>query len=130
MATWAELESYIRGNYRTEAGSTDTFIRMIFTLPDGRTQVVMVGRAESVDRAEWMMCSSPIGRIKDINLEMAGRLAFDELCGGIVVINDMVMLHHAAPIENLDVDGFERPLASVVVGADRIEAKLRGVDEF
>lgn len=130
MASWNELKAHIHASYKVK-GDNGELVSMVFAESDGRTQLTLVGRGHNTNTGEeWVQISSPIGEVARINLEAAARAAFDWLCGGIVVIDDRVYLHHAAPLANLDVNEFARPLAVITSGADSIERALLGTDEF
>lgn len=129
MASWNELRSFVQNTYKVSEDRGE-MLSMIFSTGE-RSQLVLVGLAKNQNTGEeWVQISSPIGKLANVNLEAAGRAAFDWLCGGVVVINDMVYLHHAAPLANLDTNEFVRPLTVIVDGADQIEAALTGADEF
>ena len=130
MASWRELRSHIFDNYKV-AEDGGSIMALDFNTGDRRSQRVMVGLGGN-DRSgeEWVQISSPIAAVGEVNLVAAARAAFDWLCGGVVVISDTVYLHHAAPLVNLDLNEFERPLSIVVQGADEIERQLTGVDRY
>lgn len=130
MASWTEMKAYVQSNYEV-ADSSDEILKLVFRVGSGnRTQIVLVGRMTNTNTGEeWVGISSPIGSVGSVDIAAAARSAWKVLCGGIVVIADMVYLHHSAPLVNLDPNEFERPLSIVVEQADQIEAELLGVDE-
>ena len=52
------------------------------------------------------------------------------MCGAVAVIQDTVIFRHSVPLENLDVNEFESPLALVTTAADYIESMVTGADEY
>lgn len=129
MASWNELRSHIAANYKINEDKGD-LLSMLFA-EDGRTQVTLVGLAGNTNTGEqWVQISSPIGPVGRVDLLAAARSAFDWLCGGIVVVGDLVYLHHSAPLANLDINEFARPLTVVTSGADALEKQLLGTDDF
>ncbi|MFN8018020.1 MAG: hypothetical protein U0P45_07835 [Acidimicrobiales bacterium] len=129
MASWNELRGFIQSNYKV-AEDKGELLSMIFSVGE-RSQAVLIGLAKNQNTGEeWVQISSPIGPVATVDLEAASRAAFDWLCGGIVVVADMVYLHHAAPLANLDTNEFVRPLTVIVDGADQLESTLLGTDEF
>lgn len=131
MATWNDLKAHIESNFKVDEDSGD-LLRLFFSVGDGsRSQFVLVGRLSNDNTGEeWVGISSPIGPLGSFDLAEAARKAWEVLCGGIVVIGDLVYLHHSAPLINLDTNEFMRPLSIIVEHADRIEAQLRGADHF
>jgi hypothetical protein len=107
MASWNGLRSFIESNFKLMDHSTDTFLRMVFAFDDGRTQLCLVAlKVQESDGEEWVAISSPIGPVAKINVARAAEMAFDIVCGGIVVIGDLAYLHHSAPLLNLDTNEF------------------------
>ncbi len=130
MASWNELREYVEGKYKI-ADRADGMLKLLFGVEGDRSQIVLVARISNNNTGEeWVGISSPIGSVDSVDLAEAARLAFNVLCGGIVIIGDMVYLHHAAPLVNLDTNEFERPLSILVGQADKIEKALTGNDNF
>lgn len=130
MASWTELKSFIDSKYKI-AEDSGNMLKLIFGLDDGRSQIVIVAKISNDNTGEeWVGISSPIGPVASVDVAEAARRAFDVLCGGVVVISDMVYLHHAAPLVNLDSNEFVRPLSVLVGQADEIEKALLGGDNY
>lgn len=130
MASWSELRSFIEANYKIADDSGD-MVKLIFDVDGGRSQIVLVARiANDNTGEEWVGISSPIGPVDKVDLTQAARRAFEVLCGGIVIVSDMVYLHHSAPLVNIDNNEFLRPLSVLVGQADVIERELLGADEY
>ena len=79
---------------------------------------------------EWIEIESPIGRFGEISLADALEKTSNMVCGNLGKTGDHVTLVHSAPIENLDVNEFERPLRLIVTSADRLERELTGADRY
>ena len=48
MASWGALNVYIHSNYKV-ADETPSLIKLIFEMPDERSQMVLVGRSTLLD---------------------------------------------------------------------------------
>lgn len=131
MASWGELKAMVKERYNVEEVDAG-FLRLVFAVGDqGRSQIVTLARFSNDNTGEeWVGISSPVGKIGEVSIELAARKAFEVLCGGIVVINDLICLHHSAPLVNLDMNEFLRPLSIIMNQADAIEAALSGGDRY
>ena len=130
MASWEDVVGYVKDTYEVEE-LRDGSITLAFDVGDGRLQNAVVSSVASVDGDEWLIIESAIGELADINLRSALARISGLLCGGLAMVTDtLVGLRHAVPIENLDVNEFERPLALVTLSADHLEALLDGRDRF
>lgn len=126
MATWRELEKYVRGKYIVKEGPGGT-LALDFKLQN-RSQVIFVGIAGNDDLGEWAKVMSPIGPTEALDLSAVCQEAFGLVVGGVTVIGGVVMLSHSIPLADLDVDEFEVPLHMVCITADAFEAKFLGGD--
>lgn len=130
MASWGALNVYIHSNYKV-ADENPSLIKLIFEMPNGRSQMVLVGRSTLLDGLEeWAVIESPFGRIDDVDVKAAIREVSDNVCGGIASSGDFVTFRHSVPLANLDPNEFERPLQLVTGTADRLESQFSGGDFF
>lgn len=130
MATWNDLTGYIRSNYKI-ASEREGLIKLIFDLGDLRSQVVLITRHALIDgEEEWIMITSPVANLGSVNLEVILREVGEIVCGGAALEGDVVVIKHAAPLLNLDINELERPLRLVTATADRLERELVGNDVF
>jgi hypothetical protein len=124
MASWDQLRSYIHDNYKVMQ-DTGTHVQLGFDLGNGRTQIVyVVHRTTMAGRESWIHVESPFGKADRLDIGDALREVEGMLCGGISLVGDFLTLRHAVPLENLDVNEFERPLTLITGAADTLESKL------
>lgn len=131
MSSWNQLAEYVRRNYRIK-DENNGIMSLHFDVPGGRSQLVLLYSASLMDGdEEWLIIESAIGHIDEVNLRAALTQVGDMVCGGLAVVGETyVGLRHAVPLENLDVNEFERPLALVTTSADRLEGLLLGQDRM
>lgn len=130
MATWAVLKNYILGNYKV-AHDDENVIKLVFDVGDLRSQAVFLWRASLMNGDEdWVQVESPIGSLADIDLRQALSLTEGMVCGGLSLARDLVVVRHAVPLTNLDINEIERPLILVTTTADRLEKQLLGGDSY
>jgi len=130
MATWIDLAGYVRSNYKI-ADERDASIKMIFDVGDLRSQVVLLSRAvPSGGSAEWLQIESPIGDVGSVDLQEVLERVGQMVCGGVVISEGVVMMRHAVPLLNLDINEFEQPLHMVTGSADLLEKKFVGTDKY
>lgn len=128
MTTWAEVKTYVHNKYKVE-DVNDDLMRLIFNLDNGRTQLVYIEHAFN-ESAQWIKINSPIGKVSDLNVASAARIASEKIVGGIIIIGDFVYLTNAMPLENLDGNEVDEPLGRVMSIADEMERNLVGGDAF
>ncbi|MDN5917148.1 MAG: hypothetical protein L0I76_18945 [Pseudonocardia sp.] len=141
MATWDDLQSYVRVRYEIMRQVGD---ELWFNLPTTgeRTQLVVVRRvheqhAETTDAAaavaqegsDWAQISSPIARVGDVDLAKLLELAGASPVGGVVSQDGVVVFRHSISLRDSRLDGFEFPFREVVHLADELEHELTGRDE-
>ncbi len=131
MATWADLVGYVESNYQIK-DQNEQMMMLGFELGDGRSQNVMVYHASLMDGEEdWIVIESAVGTIDEVNLRAALKHVGDMVCGGLTMVTDtLVGLRHAVPLENLDINEFERPMALVTLSSDHLEEVLVGQDKY
>lgn len=130
MATWQELTGYVRANYKI-AHEQPTLIKIIFETQGLRSQVVLLGRELLMDgQEEWLQIMSPFAEVGTVDLLAALQKVGDTVCGGAAIIDGLLVLRHAVPLLNLNINEFERPLMLVTVTADRLENELVGGDKY
>lgn len=131
MTTWNDLKDYIRRNY-TIADEQDNRIKLIFNVGGMRSQVVLVYRQALLDgQEEWFSVESPVGPLDQVDLRAALRHVGGFVCGALATLgDDLLVLRHSAPISDLNIAEFERPLGLVVNSADQLEQKFVGGDDF
>lgn len=127
MASWDDLMSYVRMRYEIMRQADG---ELWFNLPTtgDRTQLVVVRRVAGEDDHPWAEISSPVAKATDIDLVRMLELAGEAVAGGAVVADGIVMFRHSIPLDDTELNGFERPFRLVVTVADRLEHELTGTD--
>lgn len=130
MATWGDLVEFIREEYRVVHQEQDE-IRIEVRFEDRRTQVVILAR-EVLDRKdEWVQIASVCGLASDVNLtDLLIEIGNTTVVCGAVIMGEHVVLRHALPLENLQINEFIDPLAFVAGTADYLEEKFFGGDGY
>lgn len=145
MATWDDLQAYVRVRYEIVRQSAD---ELRFRLPTTgeRTQLVVVKRVhEGADRPgvevtdaaaavadpeqEWVQIESPVARLAEVDLAKALELAGPSPVGGLAAEEGVLVYRHSIPLRPAALDGFEFPFRQVVHLADELEHALTGRDE-
>jgi hypothetical protein len=120
----------VHSNYKI-ADERPNLIKLIFDTGDLRSQIVLLTRETLMDgEEEWVTISSPVAALGSLNLEEFLREVGDIVCGGAALEGDVLVIKHAAPLVNLDVNEFERPLRLVTMTADALEKKFVGSDKY
>ena len=145
MATWDDLQAYVRVRYEIVRQGAD---ELRFRLPPtgDRTQLVVVKRVrEDADRPgvevteaaaavadpeqEWVQIESPVARLAEVDLAKALERAGPSPVGGLAAEEGVVVYRHSIPLRPAALDGFEFPFRQVVHLADELEHALTGRDE-
>ena len=130
MATWADLASYVRANYKISEERPDR-IKLVFDLGDMRSQLVVLWRLTLAnDTEEWVQIESPIGDVNSVDVARALKQVSSTVCGGLAQFGDLVTFRHSVPLLNLNINEFERPLLLVTATADDLERSLVGGDSY
>lgn len=130
MATWTELASYVRSNYKIgmeEPGK----IGLTFETGNLRSQMVFLWHLTLANGSEdWVQIESPVGQLEEVDLARALSAVGQTVCGGLATQESFLTFRHAVPLLNLNINEFERPLLLVTTTADRLESVLTGRDRF
>lgn len=135
MATWQEVRHFITENYQYD-DMDHGGVRMTFDLGGGRSQAAVISPMKlmtGVDTEEWVLIESAIGDLSQLDLAAALRLAGEKVCGGLAagsIGESLLVYRHAVPLENLDINEFQRPLQLVLFTADSLERLFAGADAF
>ena len=70
---------------------------------------------------EWVQIESAFGKADTVDLKAALKEIGEMVVGGAAIINDHVFFRHSVPLENLDMNEFERPF--MLVDDDRRPAR-------
>lgn len=128
MAGWDDLVSFVRMRYEV---MRQTESELWFNIPigDERTQIVAVRLVTGEDDHPWAQIASPVAYIEKIDLGQLLILAGETVAGGAVAEDRLVLFRHSIPLDDIALDGFDRPFRLVVETADRLEHALTGADE-
>lgn len=130
MATWTDLAAYIHAQYKVQE-SDDRRIKIVFETGDLRTQVVMIWYVTANHgREDWIQIESPFGELGKMDLDQALQAIANTVCGGLALVGNLVTFRHSVPLQNLNINEIESPLALVTSTADQLERTLTGGDRF
>lgn len=130
MATWEDLVAFVRTEYRVTRMEPEE-VRLLLEFDDERRQMVILTREVLDKREEWVQIASPCGKAEEVDLrQLLAELGETSVVGGAVIMGDYVVLRHALPLENLDINEFVDPLALVAGTADMIEERYVGGDGY
>jgi hypothetical protein len=133
VADWRSFKALVKSTYQV-SHEREEMLQLIVDTERGRSQVVYLWHRRLMKGTEdWLVIESPFAEVEHVGdsdllsvLQEAGELA----CGGIVVVGKFVVVRHAVPLVNLDVNEFSRPLELVTVAADRLEHTLSTEDRY
>ena len=130
MTTWNDLTSYVKNHYKI-SDEQPNMIKLIFETGGMRSQVVILWHMTLANGSEeWVQIESPFGELGSIDLAQALQAVGNTVCGGMALFGNMVTFRHSLPLENLNINEFESPLALVTATADQLEKNLVGGDKF
>jgi hypothetical protein len=131
MATWNDLKAYVHNRYQV-SDETDDMMRLVFSSPDLRAQVVIIRRIVlPANGSEWVHVESAIGEIDKIDLVALLRKVGNTVVGGLATAGDsIVTFRHSIPLADLSIAEFEQPLHLVTGTADLLEQEFTGGDKF
>ncbi len=127
MRTWADLQSYARGKYRLAEDVEDRFA-LIFAIPGGRTQQVVVTHFKAMER-DFIEFRTPVCREDQLAPRTAllhnatGREHNHSILGALALHEGVYYLVHRALLGTLDAEEFELPLHAMALHADTLEAR-------
>jgi len=128
MATWNDLEKYINSTFDVYKDAPAGMVGIVFPVGN-RSQLVFIHRTGNELLGEWATIISPIGKVSAAKLKEVTTEAYDLVCGGIVMLRDLVCLSHSVPLADLDINEFTVPLVAITVSADALEQKFTGRDD-
>lgn len=136
MATWAHLAEYVRRSYEVISDEPEE-LRVLVGFgdededDDPRTQVVIICR-EVLDRQhEWVQIASPCGLVATVDLKaLLEEVGKSTVACGVAIMGDHVVVRHALPLANLDIEEFTEPLALLAGTADTLEEQFWGGDGY
>jgi hypothetical protein len=129
MSTWDELKGYVRDKYRLAIDEPERFA-LVFGIPGGRTQQVVVAHFRALDR-DFIEIRTPV--CGEAALDPRAALKHNSTChiGALALHDGIYYLVHKALLRTLDNEEFELPLHAMALHADTLEARhTSGLDAF
>ncbi|NKQ58966.1 hypothetical protein HFP15_39600 [Amycolatopsis sp. K13G38] len=135
MATWRELQTFIRQSYRVIRDEPEEIrIRLRFRRDadeEERTQMVVIAREVLDKREEWVQIATPFARADEVDLRaVLAEIGHTTVVGGAVIMGDWIVLRHSLPLVNLDINEFTDPLELVTGAAETLEEQITGRDDY
>ena len=136
MADWGDLVAYIRHTYDVIRYEPDEVrIRVSFAKDDedilGRRQIMVVAHEILDQKEDWVQIATPFARVEEVNLqEVLTEVGNTIVVGGVTLMGDYVVLRHSLPLINLDINEFTDPLDLVAAGAEQLERRFTGRDDY
>lgn len=129
---WLRVKGYLHQSYKLQE-RTPALLKMVFDLPDDRSQLLFVELMSLMDgEEEWVSVESPVGPRDAIDPSEMLTAVEGIVVGGLAGSDDgkHVVLRHSLRIRTIDLDELDRVITLVCVTADRLERKLVGGDAF
>lgn len=130
MATWDTVKALVHAKYQGVSEQADGLLRMQLLVGNSRSQEVWLYFEHHDLVGDWLSVASPIGRVGEVDITEAARITWNQIAGGIVVVNDIVFVRNSMPMANLDENELDLPLEIVTVVADGLEQTLLNRDLF
>jgi hypothetical protein len=136
LAEWGDLVAYIRNSYDVIQYKPDEVrIRVSFAKDEddilGRRQIMVVAHEILDEKEDWVQIATPFARLEQVDLqEVLTEVGDTIVVGGIVLMGDYVVLRHSLPLINLDINEFTDPLDLVASGAEQLERRFTGRDDY
>lgn len=121
MATWPEVQSFIKSNYKVMSES-DSLMSMLFGFEDGRSQIIHLGPVGG-----WLRVTSPVAKKGEVNV---GKLVQESRIFGVVEIGDYYALCHMQLLETVDGPEITEALGFLAGVADEVEKNVSTGDAF
>ena len=136
MADWGDLVAYIRQSYDVVHYAPDEVrIRVSFAKDEddvqARRQIMVVAHEVLDQKEDWVQIATPFALVGQVDLrEVLTEAGNTMVVGGIVAMGDYLVLRHSLPLINLDINEFTDPLQLVASGAEELEHRFTGRDEY
>ncbi|MFO0692396.1 MAG: hypothetical protein U0230_02460 [Polyangiales bacterium] len=128
MPSWAEVQDYVRKQYKLHEDNDDSF-KLIWEFRNNRFQMITVTRFTAMDR-EWVEFTSAACRRDEMPAEVALTKNFQFAVGALALDGDVYVVRYSAQLATMDLDELELPLHVVAQTADSIEAEFTRKDDF
>ncbi|GAB3429360.1 hypothetical protein GCM10027436_01190 [Actinophytocola sediminis] len=128
--------AYMRNSYDVIRYEPDEVrIRVSFAKDDedilGRRQIMVVAHEILDQQEDWVQIATPFARLDQVDLrEVLAEVGDTIVVGGVALMGDYVVLRHSLPLVNLDINEFTDPLDLVASGAEQLERRFTGRDDY
>ncbi len=130
MATWDDLATFIRSEYEIVSDQGDE-LRILVEYEDHRSQVIIICREVLDKKEEWVQVASVCGLVSEVDLQkFLEEIGNTTVVCGAAIMGEHIILRHALPLENLDINEFIDPLTFVADTADHLEELFFGGDGY
>ena len=127
MATWQDVTTVLT-NAKTHKAEmvNDSLLKTLIPTSDGRTQLVWVEHVNGD-----AVFSSVVCKIDDVNLVALFKSdVLKSISYGLSSIGEHLVMRHAAPLENMDVNELAQPIVQLAIFGDILEAAITGQDAY
>ncbi|MFC0545460.1 hypothetical protein [Kutzneria chonburiensis] len=130
MATWGDLVAFVRSEYQVVDLTADE-VSIHVEFDDERSQVIWLSHEVLDGKEDWVQIASPCGLAAKVDLAaLLKEVGHTTVVGGVAIIGEHVVLRHALPLENLDINEFVDPLTLLAGTVDTLEEQFSGGDSF
>ena len=130
MATWGDLVAFVRGEYHVIDQTPDE-VSIHVHFDDERSQVIWLSHEVLDGKEDWVQIASPCGMAGQVDLPaLLKEVGHTTVVGGVAIMGEHVVLRHALPLENLDINEFVDPLTLLAGTVDTLEEQFSGGDAF
>jgi hypothetical protein len=130
MATWGDLVAFVRSEYQVIDLTADE-VSIHVEFDDERSQVIWLSHEVLDGKDDWVQIASPCGLASKVDLAaLLKEVGHTTVVGGVAIMGEHVVLRHALPLENLDINEFTDPLTLLAGTVDTLEEQFSGGDSF
>lgn len=131
VASWGDLTAFVRSEYQVIEDTGDELRILIEYEDDDRSQVIIITHEILDKREDWVQVASVCGPVSKVNLrQLLTEIGETSVVCGAVIMDEHVVLRHALPLENLQINEFTDPLSFVADTADQLEEIFFGGDGY
>lgn len=122
MATWSELKSFVKSNYKV-AHESDGALMLGFNTVDDRSQVIMVIHVEQDFAPDFVTFASTVAKVGSVPAE---KVMAEARIFGVGVFDDEYVVKDIVFLDDLDPSEVNSQFNLVAMAADLMEARLTG----
>src|SRR3954454_7249948 len=124
MATWGDLVAFVRSEYQVIDLTADE-VSIHVEFDDERSQVIWISHEVLDGKEDWVQIASPCGLASKVDLPaLLKEVGHTTVVGGVAIMGEHVVLRHALPLENLDINEFTDPLTLLAGTVDTLEEQF------